>query len=94
MGFVEKIGLSLYCLAEKLRNGPDMSVRGLIRQSNVAFIGTTDDPVDSLEWHKKLAEDPSFTTRVCPSFRPDKALNITKPGFKEYIEKLAEVTGR
>ena len=80
--------------AEKLRNGPDMSVRGLIRQSNVAFIGTTDDPVDSLEWHKKLAEDPSFTTRVCPSFRPDKALNITKPGFKEYIEKLAEVTGR
>ena len=41
--------------ADKLRNDPNMSVRGLIRQSNVAFIGTTDDPIDSLEWHKRTA---------------------------------------
>lgn len=80
--------------AEKLRNDPAMTVRGLIRQSNVAMIGTTDDPVDTLEWHKKIAEDPSIDVKVCPSFRPDKAININKPGFKEYIEKLAQVTGR
>ena len=47
--------------AEKLRNDPNMSVRGLIKQSNVAFIGTTDDPIDSLEWHKKIAADPTIT---------------------------------
>ena len=80
--------------AEKLRNGEGMSTRGLIRQSNVAFIGTTDDPIDSLEWHKKLAEDESFDVKVCPSFRPDKAINITKQGFAEYIGRLAAVTGR
>ena len=80
--------------AEKLQNDPSMTVRGLIKQSKVAFIGTTDDPIDSLEWHKKIAEDPTIEVKVCPSFRPDKAINITKPGFKEYIEKLAEVSGK
>lgn len=78
--------------AEKLAQ-PDMGVRGLIRMSNVAFVGTTDDPCDSLEWHKKLAEDDAFSTKVCPSFRPDPALNIHKAGFANYMKKLGEVTG-
>ena len=78
--------------AEKLKQ-PDMGVRGLIQKSNVAFIGTTDDPVDSLIWHKKLADDPTMKTVVAPSFRPDKAVNIDKPGFAEYISRLAEVSG-
>ncbi|MBO5214005.1 MAG: glucuronate isomerase [Clostridia bacterium] len=70
-----------------------MGVRGLIAQSNVAFIGTTDDPIDSLEWHEKLAEDPAMKTTVAPSFRPDKALNIDKAGWREYIETLSSVSG-
>lgn len=69
---------------------PDMGVRGLIAQSNVAFIGTTDDPVDTLEWHKKLADDPTMKTAVAPSFRPDKALNIDKAGWTDYIARLGE----
>ena len=75
---------------EKLKN---MSVRSIIKDSNVAFIGTTDDPVDSLEYHKLIAEDNSFDTVVAPSFRPDKALNIDKAGWREYIAKLSEVSG-
>ncbi|MBQ3002423.1 MAG: glucuronate isomerase [Clostridia bacterium] len=71
----------------------DMSVRGIIRQSNVVFIGTTDDPVDSLEYHKLLAEDKTMTAAVAPSFRPDKALNIDKAGWKDYIATLSEVSG-
>lgn len=77
---------------EKLRSD-GMTVRGLIEKSNVAVIGTTDDPADSLIWHKKLKEDKSFKTLVVPSFRPDKAVNIEKDGFKEYIEKLSEAAG-
>ena len=76
-----------------LQNSPDCSARGLIRSSNVAMIGTTDDPCSDLQWHKKLAEDKTFDTAVCPSFRPDPALNLHKPGFKAYIEKLAAVSG-
>ena len=77
----------------KLQTDPSMTVRGLIRQSNVAFIGTTDDPIDSLEWHKKIAADPSFSVKVSPSFRPDKAINIHKPGYLSYIGQLASCVG-
>ncbi len=80
--------------ADKLQNDPGLTVRGIIERANVAFIGTTDDPADSLEWHEKLAADPSVKVRVCPSFRPDKAINIHKPGFVEYIGKLAASVGR
>lgn len=76
---------------EKLQQA-DMGVRGLIAQSNVAFIGTTDDPIDSLEYHRLIAEDPSMKTVVAPSFRPDKAMNIDKAGWKEYIAALSAAT--
>ena len=79
---------------DMLKNDPNMTVRGLIRQSNVAYVGTTDDPIDSLEWHEKIAADESIDFLVRPSFRPDKAINITKPGFKEYIEALARAVGK
>lgn len=71
---------------------PDFSVRNLIRKSNVKVICTTDDPIDSLEWHKKLRED-GFEVKVLPAWRPDKALYIEKNDFCEYISKLSEVSG-
>ena len=79
---------------DKLRNDPDLSVRGIIRKANVAMIGTTDDPIDTLEWHEKLAADPTLDVKVYPSFRPDKAINITKPGFADYIGALARSVGK
>lgn len=72
---------------------PSLSVRSLIRQSNVTLICTTDDPVDSLEWHKKLAEDGSFEVQVLPAWRPDKAMNIEKPVYQDYLAKLSEASG-
>ena len=66
-----------------------MSVRNIIKQSNVRFIGTTDDPIDTLEWHQKIKADDSFDVVVAPSWRPDKAMNIEKPDFADYIAKLA-----
>ena len=79
---------------DKLQNDPSLTVRGIIEKANVAFIGTTDDPIDSLEWHEKIAADPTIKVKVCPSFRPDKAINISKPGFADYIGKLAKSVGR
>ena len=80
--------------SQKLRTEDTMTVSGLIQKANVAMIGTTDDPIDSLEWHKKIAEDPSISTKVCPSFRPDKAVNIHKEGFVDYMKKLADSVGK
>ena len=79
---------------DKLRNDPDMSARGLIAKANVAFIGTTDDPIDDLAWHEKIANDKTISVVVGPSYRPDKAVNIHKAGWKEYMEKLARSVGK
>lgn len=76
----------------KLRE-PSMSVRNLIRQSGVTLICTTDDPIDDLRWHKAIAEDDTFEVQVLPAWRPDKAMNIEKPEFVDYLAKLAEVSG-
>jgi glucuronate isomerase len=78
-------------LCNRRLSEPDMTVRGIIKRSNVMAIGTTDDPADSLEWHIKLEQDKTFSTKVVPSFRPDKAVNIEKPGFTEYISRLSAV---
>lgn len=72
----------------------DFRVRGLISRSNVELICTTDDPVDSLEWHEKLESDKTFQSRVLPAWRPDKAMNIEKDGFLAYLQQLEEATGR
>jgi len=71
-----------------------MSARQLIKDSNVKVICTTDDPVDSLEWHLKLKEDKSFDCTVLPSFRPDKAINIDLDWFYDWTDKLGEVSGK
>lgn len=79
---------------DKLQNDPAFTVRGLMKKANVFMVGTTDDPIDSLEWHAKIAADPSIDVKVCPSFRPDKAVNIHKDGFREYIALLAKAVGK
>ena len=80
-------------LANKKLQEEDLRVRDIIRLSNVHYIGTTDDPLDDLKWHKLLLEDDSIQTRVAPTFRPDKALNLDKDGWNIYIQKLGEVVG-
>lgn len=73
---------------EKLASD-EMSACNIIKKSNVKMIGTTDDPVDSLEWHKKIADEGVCSAQVLPSFRPDKAVNIDKAGFADYIKALS-----
>ncbi len=70
-----------------------MTARKMIELSNVDVICTTDDPIDSLEWHMKLNKDSSFKTKVLPAFRPDKAINIELTWFQEWILKLSKVVG-
>ena len=79
---------------DMLKNDPDMTARGLIRKANVAMIGTTDDPIDDLQWHEKIAKDPTITTVVAPSYRPDKAVNIHKGGWAEYMYALSASVGK
>jgi glucuronate isomerase len=78
---------------EKLAT-PEFSVRGLLKRSKVAVVCTTDDPTDSLEYHRAIREDATLATKVYPTFRPDKALTVHQPEvFGPWLEKLCAVTG-
>jgi Glucuronate isomerase len=71
----------------------EFSVRGLIKRSNVKIICTTDNPVDTLEYHTAIANDNEFDVRVLPAFRPDIAIYLERVGFRAWIEKLGSVSG-
>lgn len=72
---------------------PEFSARNLIKRSNVSALCTTDDPVDTLEFHRSLNEDLSFDVKVMPTFRPDMAVEIGNQLFINWIEKLENVAG-
>ena len=69
---------------------PSMSVRNIIRDSKVTHICTTDDPIDDLEWHAKIAEDATFDVKVFPAWRPDKAMNLDNADYLLYLQKLED----
>ncbi|WP_026883934.1 glucuronate isomerase [Clostridium akagii] len=78
--------------ANKLLAQDDFTVREIIKKSNVKAICTTDDPIDSLEYHIKLKKENDFSVKVFPAFRPDKALGINKSAFVDWVKKLGEVS--
>ncbi len=83
---------SIYRKASSLLQSKEFSIKSIIRKMNVRIICTTDDPTDSLEFHKKLRD--SFEIRVLPTFRPDNVIKTVDPTkFKAYIDKLGEVSG-
>ena len=63
----------------------EFRVQGLIKKSNVEVICTTDNPYDSLEYHKQLKD---FGVKVIPAFRPD--LDNIKDDIKERMDYFHE----
>jgi glucuronate isomerase len=70
----------------------DFSARNIISKSNVEMIGTTDDPLDSLEYHKVIQSSQHIPTKVMPTFRPDPLLEINHHSFPKYIGELGKIT--
>ncbi|NRY59774.1 glucuronate isomerase [Clostridium beijerinckii] len=78
--------------ANELLNGEGFNVRDLIIKSNVETICTTDDPIDTLEYHIKIKEDTSFNVNVLPTLRPDKGIEINLDGFVSWVKALEKVS--
>jgi glucuronate isomerase len=77
----------------KLRTN-EFSVRNLLRKMNVELVCTTDDPVDTLEYHRKIRND-DFGTKVIPAWRPDKSMSIDNAGmYNDYLAKLEAASGK
>ena len=83
----------IYDRCSAMLQTPERSARGLMKHYNVETVCTTDDPVDSLEYHLKVKAD-GFGVKMLPTWRPDKAMAVEAPAaYKAYIDRLAEVSG-
>jgi glucuronate isomerase len=80
----------IWAQCNRVLAGGGFSVRSIIEKSNVAALCTTDNPVDTLEAHRALRSDATFKTAVLPAFRPDVFINIEKPDFLSWVNKLAD----
>ncbi len=80
--------------ANKMLAEKEFTTKELIKRSNVKVLCTTDDAIDTLEYHKIIREDKEFDVKVIPALRPDKGINIQNDGFVEWVNQLAEVSNR
>ncbi len=73
----------IYDRCSEMLRSPEFSVRNIMRKMNVKMVCTTEDPLDNLEHHQKIAAD-NFDITVSTAWRPDKALAC------ENVESLNE----
>ena len=84
---------TIYANCNEQLQTSSFSVRHLLQKMNVQFVCTTDDPVDSLEYHIQLKNE-GFKTPVLPAFRPDQAMNVANAtSFNSYLNQLEAASG-
>lgn len=88
----EKSAESIYEQASAKINSAEYSTQNLLRKVNAEFVCTTEDPIDTLEFHQQLSKS-SFEVKVGTAFRPDRAILISNDGYNEYIDILGEKAG-
>ncbi len=83
----------IYDKANEMLRQPEFSARGLMRRFRVEVVCTTDDPIDSLQYHKQIKES-GFEIKVLPTWRPDKSMAVENGKiFRDYLHELEEVCG-
>ncbi|MFA6482435.1 MAG: glucuronate isomerase [Bacteroidales bacterium] len=84
---------SIYEQASSMLRKPEFSVRSLLEKMNVEVVCTTDDPLDSLDYHRQIAGS-GWKVKVLPTWRPDKVLAFDSPEiWNRYIDSLSDITG-
>ncbi|MEP6466422.1 MAG: glucuronate isomerase, partial [Parafilimonas sp.] len=88
----ENSASEIYSTCNELITTKDYSTRNLLRKMHVEVVCTTDDPIDTLEHHKKIKED-GFEIKILPAFRPDKAMDVASAEtFYSYVQQLQNVS--
>lgn len=85
----ESTAKSIWDKTYQMLHEDGFGARDLIKKSNVKMICTTDDPVDSLEYHQLIKNEGKMDSKVLPAFRPDKAVNIDLPTFLPWLKQLS-----
>ena len=88
----EKSAEKIYEEASAKINSPEFSTQNLLRKVNAHYVCTTEDPIDTLEFHQQIAKS-DFEIKVGTAFRPDKAILISNDGYNEYVDALSQAAG-
>lgn len=84
---------SIYESASGMLRTPEYSVRALLEKMNVEVVCTTDDPIDSLDYHRQIAGS-GWKIKVLPTWRPDKITTLNDPEtWNRYIDTLSAMAG-
>ena len=87
-------GEEIYDRCTELLQEEEFSTRGILNRMNVRVICTTDDPLDTLQFHQQIADDPTFTIKVLPAYRPDKAMAVEDlHSYNQWLDGLGAITG-
>lgn len=89
----EKTADGIWEEANRIVASPAFRAKQILEKFRVKVLFTTDDPADSLEYHRRIRLDTAFGTKVFPAFRPDASLHIALPGFAAYMERLGAAAG-
>ncbi len=84
---------ALYDIIAARLTEPGFRPRALLARFGIELLATTDDPVDDLRAHRTLRDDPTFTGNVIPTFRPDRHLEASRPGWADGVDALAQASG-
>ncbi|MFG4003556.1 glucuronate isomerase [Flavobacterium aquidurense] len=88
----EKSAEKIYIETTEKINSQAYSTQNLLKKVNAELVCTTEDPIDSLEFHQKLTKNP-IGTKMSTAFRPDKAILISNDGYNAYLDTLGDVSG-
>lgn len=88
----EKTAEKIYLETTEKINSQAYSTQNLLKKVNAELVCTTEDPIDSLEFHQKLTKNP-IGTKMSTAFRPDKAILISNDGYNAYLDTLGDVSG-
>lgn len=88
----EKSAEKVWEITQEKLNSNEYSCRGLLKKVNAELVCTTEDPIDTLQYHQQLAKS-DFNVKVSTAFRPDKAILISNDGYNDYIDTLGNVAG-
>ncbi|WAA66089.1 glucuronate isomerase [Microbacterium oxydans] len=83
----------LYAHIDALLATPALRPRALFDRFRIETLATTDDPVADLAAHARLREDPTFRGHVLPTFRADRYMDPSTPGWVVAVEELSDVSG-
>ena len=88
----EKSAEKIYIETSEKINSQAYSTQNLLKKVNAELVCTTEDPIDSLEYHQKFANN-SVGIKMSTAFRPDKAILIANDGYNAYLDTLGDVSG-